>query len=253
MTAATPPLALTPVGVGAAYGAPGEAQSCHLVRAGGRTVVLDMGSGTLNRLCAHVAPEDVDLLVVSHVHPDHCADLLALRVYMVWGPGRGRRLRVRCPGDLRDRLAAFGEDGLDEAFAFEPMEGPTAVTDLGDGVRVRHAAVPHIPGTYATRVDHAGRSLCFGADCGPNAALADLAHGVDLLVTECSFGADPVPDGVQHLNAAAAGRIAREAGAGRLLLVHGLPEFDRDAAPGVASEAAGVPAAWAVAGREEPA
>lgn len=241
-----PRLSLVPVGIGTAYSAPGEAQSCHLVRAGGRALVVDLGSGALNRLMDVIRPEDLDAVLITHLHPDHCVDLMPLRVYMVWGPGRGRTLRVIGPPGLRERLVDFsGSDGWDGAFTFEDFAPGEGRVDLGDGVVVTHREVPHLPPTNAVRVDHGGASVCLGSDCGPNDALPELAAGCDVLVCECSFGAEDVPEGVPHLNGRAAGEMAARAGAGRLLLVHGQPEFDRAAAIAQAAAAFGGPVEWA--------
>lgn len=243
-------LSLVPVGIGTAYSAPGEAQSCHLVRGGGRAVVVDMGSGALNRLMDVMAPHDLDAVIVTHLHPDHCVDLMALRVYMAWGPGRGHRLRVIGPPGLRERLVAFsGSDGWD-GFDFEDLAAGGGEIDLGGGVVVTHREVPHLPPTHAVRIDHGGASVCLGADCAPNDALPALATGCDVLVCECSFGAEEVPEGVPHLNGRAAGAMAAAAGAGRLLLVHGQPEFDRGDAVAQAAAAFDGPVAWARQGAE---
>lgn len=241
-----PPLELVPLGIGAAYARPGEAQSCHLVRAGGRALVVDMGAGALNRLMGVMAPEDLEAVVITHLHPDHCVDLMALRVYMVWGPGAGRVLTVHGPPGLRERLVAFsGSDGWDRAFVFRDLAAGGGEVDLGDGLVLRHREVPHLPPTHAVRLEHGGRAICFSADCGPNDALVELARGCEVLVCECSFGAGRVPEGVPHLDARDAGGIAARAGAGRLLLVHCSPEFDRAEALDVAREAFGGPVAWA--------
>lgn len=249
-----PPLVLVPVGVGTAYARPGEVQSCYLVRAGARAVALDLGAGALNRLQDHIAPEDLSALVISHLHPDHCADMLALRVYMVWGPGAGHVLRVLGPPGLRERLAAFsGSEGWDTAFRFEELAPGSDERDLGDGLTLRFAEVPHLPPTYATRVESGGTALCYGADCAPGDALPELAAGADVLVCESSFGAGPVPEGVPHLNGAAAGAIAARAGARRLLLTHCFPEHDREAALAAAAAEYDGPVAWAIQGDALPA
>lgn len=246
-----PRLALVPVGVGAAYARPGEAQSCYLVRSGTTAVALDLGAGALNRLQEHVAPEDLAALVITHLHPDHCIDLLSLRVYLAFGSVRAPRLRVLGPPGLRERLAAFaGPEGWDEAFAFEELTGQEGRRDLGAGLTLRYRQVPHLPPTFALRVEGGPAALCYGADCAPNDALPELAAGAGLLVCECSFGADEVPEGVPHLNAPQAGAIAARAGAGRLLLTHCYPEYDRDAALAVARAAFGGPVAWAAQGEE---
>ena len=151
-------LRIVPVGVGSAYAAPGEAQSCYLVSAAGRSVAIDLGSGTLNLLQRQIAPEDLDAVVITHLHPDHCVDLMALRVYMVWGPGAGRVLPVHGPPGLRDRLVAFsGSDGWDSRVRL-PRTSPPAVgrSRLGDGLRLRHREVPHLPPTHAVRAGARG-------------------------------------------------------------------------------------------------
>lgn len=242
-------LTLIPVGVGAAYGRADEAQSSYLVRAGDRFLCLDLGAGALNRLCAHVPPERLEAVVVTHLHPDHMADLLALRVYMAWGPGRGSRVRVLGPPGLRERLVAFTDaHGWDEGMVFDEIEPPGREMDFGGGLLLRFAEVPHSPPTFAVRVDWEGKSICFGADCSPNDVLPRLAEGCDVLLLECSFGAESVPAAVAHLQARDAAGIARRAGARRLVLTHCYPEFDRDAALAAALREVDVPVEWAVAG-----
>lgn len=241
-----PRLELVPVGVGSALPAPGGAQSAYLVRAGTRAVVMDLGSGTLSLLQTHIAPEDVDVLFITHLHPDHCVDLMTLRIHMMWGPGAGRRMRVIGPPGLRERLAAFTEsDAWDVAFAFEDFAPGAGEYDLGDGLTVRHREVPHLPPTNALRLERGGASLCFGADCAPGTELSELAAGCDVLVAECTFGPGAPMPGVPHLTAREAGEIAARAGAGRLLLVHCSPEHDPDLTLAAAREAYDGPVDWA--------
>jgi ribonuclease BN (tRNA processing enzyme) len=243
-------LRLIPLGAGAAYGRSDEAQSGYLVVAGDRAICLDMGAGVFNRLLARWPPGRLDAVIVSHMHPDHCVDLIPLRVYMAWGSGAPGSVRVIGPTGLVSRLAALGGDGgWGDAVRFEalPARGDT---DLGDGLVVRHAAVPHTNPTYALRVEWCGSSLCYSADCAPNDALPELARGCDVLLAECSYGAGAVPPGVPHLDAAAAGAMARRAGARRLLLTHCYPEYDREAARAAAAAAFGGPVAWAREGEE---
>lgn len=240
-------LELVPVGTGAGYTRPGEAQSCWLLRAAGQAVCVDLGSGALSRLQEHIAPEDLSQVVITHLHPDHMVDLLSLRVYMAWGPGRGRRLPVLAPPGLPGLLDAFGADGA-SPFAVESFAPGAGERRLADGLVLRHREVPHLPPTNALRFEAAGRSVCLGADCGPSEALAELADGVDVLVCECSFGAGPTPPGVPHMDARQAAAVARRAGAGRLVLTHCYPEHDRDAALEAASREFGGSVCWAEPG-----
>ena len=92
---------------------------------------------------------------------------------------------------------------------FEELTGDAGERDLGGGVTLRYRQVPHLPPTFALRVEAGGGAVCFGADCADNDELPALAEGADVLVCECSFGAGEVPRGVPHLNGAQAGRDRR--------------------------------------------
>ncbi len=240
-------LTLTPIGVGAAYARPGEAQSAYLVAAAETRVCLDLGAGALNRLQTVVAPERLSAIVISHLHPDHFADLLSLRVYMTWGPGRGHRLRVLGPAGLRELLVGVSGAAGWDGFAFEPLDQPSGSMALGD-VRLTWSEVPHLSPTFACRVDAAAGSVTYGADCAPSDALVALARETDLLIAECGLGEGPTPPDAIHMSGADAGAIARRAGVRRLLLTHCYPEHDRDRVLAAAAEAFGGDVTWAIQG-----
>jgi ribonuclease BN (tRNA processing enzyme) len=240
-------LTLTPIGVGAAYASPGEVQSAYLVSAGKTAVCLDLGAGALNRLQTHIAPERLAAVVISHLHPDHCVDLFSLCIYMAYGIGRGRRLRLIAPDGLLDRLVAFNGDRelWERCFTCEALDASGGPRDLGGGMSLTWAEVPHTKPTFALRIDRGGASVTYGADCGPNDALVELGRGTGVLIAECSHGAGPLPDDPIHLSAREAADIATRAGARRLLLTHCYPEYDRDAALRVAREGFSGPVGWA--------
>ena len=124
-----------------------------------------------------------------------------------------------------------GSERWDEVMRFEELTGDAGERDLGGGVALRYRQVPHLPPTFALRVEAGGGAVCFGADCADNDALPALAAGADVLLCECSFGAARGPGRACRTSTAReAGGIAARAGAGRLLLTHCFPEQDRDAA-----------------------
>ncbi len=73
-------------------------------------------------------------------------------------------------------MAFGGSDGWDEAMRFEELTGDAGERDLGGGVTLRYRQVPHLPPTFALRVDAGGGAVCFGADCADNDALPALAR-----------------------------------------------------------------------------
>ncbi len=201
------------------------------VKAGGRLLVLDLGSGSLRALLRHGLDfSAIDVLALSHLHPDHVGDLIPFLFATRYSLGYTRRDPFRL-------LAARGfsrfHDLLKEAFAgwVEPPpglmdlreldpDGPDAVR--GDGLVIKSAPTNHTTGSLAYRVEADGRSLVYSGDTDVSDSLADLAKDADLLVLEC---ANPfkVPG---HLTPAEAGSLAARAGVGRLLLTHFYPPCD---------------------------
>lgn len=212
---------------------PASPASGYLVQAGGTNLVLDLGNGTMGALQRHLDPFRVDAVALSHLHPDHCADVSALYVHLRYHPhpppGRAP-LPVHAPDGAADRFAAaYAPDAaqraatdLSDVLAFHPL-APTA--RIGDVV-LRTAPVDHPCAAFALRVEHEGRSLVYSGDTGPCAALVELARGADVLLCEATWPhrAD-APPGV-HLSGTQAGEHATAAGVGSLLLTHVAPWSD---------------------------
>jgi ribonuclease BN (tRNA processing enzyme) len=143
--------------------------------------------------------------------------------------GRGARPRLLAPPGARDALRGLGgtwgsPELLEAAFALEEYEEGEGPSVGGLGLAFRE--VPHYVRTFAVRVEEGDRRLVYGADCGPNAALVELARGAELLVAEATL---PAPEDEQprgHLTAREAGEHGRAAGVARLVLTHFSDELD---------------------------
>ena len=83
---------LTVLGSCGAYPEPGRACSGFAVEEAGYRVVLDLGYGTLPRLLEQW-PDGPHAVVITHEHPDHCADLHGLFRMQHYG-GLFQRLTV---------------------------------------------------------------------------------------------------------------------------------------------------------------
>ena len=162
--------------------------------------------------------------MITHLHPDHCVDLLALRVYLAYGPGRGRPLRVLGPPGLRERLVGFGgSERWDDVMRFEELTGVAGERDLGGGVTLRYRQVPHLPPTFALRVEAGGPRSASARIAPTTTSCRSWPRSADVLVCECSFGAGEVPTG-RAAPERRPGRGDRGAGrARRLLLTHCFP------------------------------
>jgi ribonuclease BN (tRNA processing enzyme) len=230
---------LTILGCSGSIPGPDQAASGYLIEADGYVLALEFGNGVLARLQGRRDPFDLDALVLSHLHPDHCADVSALTVLRRYHPEppypeRPRLLPLYGPGDSPIRLAN----------AFAPNELERAETDLSDvysfhkltagNIRVGPFEVATFPVDHPTeafglRFSHRGRTIAYTGDTGPCEALDELAAGADVLLAEASWtDASDRPAGV-HLSGKQAGELAQRASVGKLLLTHIAPWTDRDA------------------------
>ena len=216
---------VTVLGCSGSVPGPDSPASGYLIEADGYRLLLDLGHGAFGTLQQYVRPADVDAIVVSHLHADHCIDLTAYIVALRYGgegyrAGADSRIPLIGPSGTRDRLGAAYDPlarklKLQELFSFST---PTP-TELGP-FALSFAPMNHPTPTSAVRIAHGGRSLVYSADTGESAELVALAQGADVLLCEASFGPDDeyVPD--LHLTGRQAGEHAAKAGVDRLLITH---------------------------------
>ncbi|MCF7547892.1 MBL fold metallo-hydrolase [Pseudonocardia sp. WMMC193] len=136
----------------------------YLVRTSDVTVLVDAGNGNdkhrpvlaahadfrtdyLDRLTALVPPESVDVVVCTHLHPDHCGGLTRL-VDGEWVPvfPRARHLLAAADLDWLAGLAAGPADGVlaDLARTYADSVAPVVDAGLVSAVEAPHEVVPGI-------------------------------------------------------------------------------------------------------------
>jgi len=221
---------LTIVGCAGSYPGPDAAASCYLVEHDGHRLVLDLGNGAFGPLQRHVDVLDVDAVLLSHLHADHCMDLTSYYVFRRYHPdGHAPVIPVLGPTGSADRMArAYDlppEEGMHGEFEFRDH---APVTELGP-FRISTVRVAHPVEAYATRIEAGGRTLVFSGDTGPCEPLVELARGADVALFEASFLSrytDLPPD--LHMTAAQAADHANRAGVGRLVLTHLVPWTPQD-------------------------
>ena len=224
--------ALQILGSGGPFGN-GRASAGYLLWIDGQSrVMIDAGGGTFahfHEAGANIA--DLQLLAISHFHPDHSAELPAL----LW-PQTGTLTVVGPSGDKAFPSVAefidglFGIDGvfrvLNDRFQFETIEvgiNGDAVEILNErAVVVKSLGVPHgdVP-ALGFRVDVGGRSVAFSSDQnGSDPRFIDFVEDVDLLVVHFAGNEDGSGRADLHAKPSVWGKIANEAKVGRLILSH---------------------------------
>ncbi|RWB30592.1 MAG: MBL fold metallo-hydrolase [Mesorhizobium sp.] len=246
--------------------------SSSLLEIGGRNIVVDCGLGVTRGLAdAGISLKALDLVFITHLHSDHVLELgplihtawtagLATPVTVFGPPGTGHYWQRFCQAmefDIETRIVDEGRPDIEDMVSIiEFSEGRVMVER---GLKVSALRVDHPPVTdcFAVRFEHAGQSVVFSADTAFFPPLADFAKGADILVHEAML-----EEGIErlvaktgngarlrehllasHSFAGEAGRIATDAGVGRLVLNHLIPADDPEI--GEADWIAAVRKTWA--------
>ncbi len=225
-------LTLTVLGSAGSHPGPGRLCSGYLVQTDTTSVLLDAGNGSTSNLQRFLPLADLDAVVISHRHVDHCIDLIGAFYALRFDPAfAGQRIPLYAPDEVHETLTGLMSD--DSAMAFDDVFAHTRVghgdeVAVGD-LRLRFADSVHATPAVSVRLETAGRSLVYSGDTAGGPDLQAIAQGTDLFLCEATWAgpASDYPPGI-HLTATDAARIAAAAGVQRLVLTHIAGGTDRD-------------------------
>jgi phosphoribosyl 1,2-cyclic phosphodiesterase len=228
--------------------------SCVEVRAGGRLIVFDAGTGLRllgNALLKEKMSPVEAWIFFSHVHWDH------IQGFPFFTPAfiRGNTIHLygghKAAGTLEETLAGQMENPsfpvhlsdmgakmtFHDVFEGEVVEIEAAAGD-GGKIKITNTRGNHPNGVYAYRVDWGGKSVMYATDTEHYACvdpkLLRLAKGVDVLIYDAQYtpeeyagqtGGGP-KTGWGHSTFEAAADLAKAAGAKTLVLYHHDPGQD---------------------------
>ncbi len=238
-------ISLTTLGCSGSYGAPaGGACSGYLVRTGSTTIWMDCGNGTLTALQRHAAPADIDAVVITHTHPDHCVDIYGLHVLNKYGLER-HGLPVYAPVGAERTLSALVGGDWGGAFEWHGMaDGDCAGVGAAS---MRFRRTDHPVTTIAIEIGYRDKRLVYTSDTGPGWSPEAFGRDADLVLSEATYLHDDIRAPI-HLSARQAGELARDARARRLVLTHLWPTIDPVASRAEGSEAFGAEVTLAAPG-----
>lgn len=204
----------------------------HLVRCGDTLLLVDCGTGSFHGIArAGSTPEELNGCLVTHLHPDHIADLVPLlfrlrneakrsgeRTFGIYGPpGLAPYLedlcRLHTPYLEHPNLKLIVKEELDGELSFP-------------GLSVKAFPVAHaLPAAgFLFAPEGGGGKIAYSGDTGRSAELIRRSAGAEILVVEASF---PNAKGTDlHLTPKEAAEIAAKAGVDTMVLVHLNPGMD---------------------------
>lgn len=222
---------LTVLGSAGSHTGPGKACSGYLLRCGGTQLLLDCGNGATANLQLFTTFDQLDAIVVTHRHVDHCVDLVGMFYALRFHADGPKHLPLYAAPQVMDLLTSLLSE--DSAFAFRDAFRHTEI-NAGDQVDIGpfhieffHSIHP-VP-TVSTRITVEDRVIAYSSDSWGGEELIRAAKDADFFLCEATWQGemDEWPEGI-HLTAREAGRIATQARVKRLVLTHLLGSIDRE-------------------------
>jgi len=215
------------LGTSAAFAGRGQNCSSYLLRANGLNFLIDVGPGSFGFLQNYIHYKDISCIFLSHLHADHVSDIYTLRyaVYVAQRDGlMDGLLPIYMPKSPK-RTYSFIRDAIKSEFLINEITERLEI-DVG-GVTVRFKRGEHPVPCYAMRFEYGGTSLVYTGDTMYFQELVAFVKGASLLLADATLQeADSGLESMGHMTAGSAAKLAREAGAGRLVLTHIWPEYD---------------------------
>ena len=220
-------LELTVLGCSGTHPGPERMCSSYLVESEGYRLMLDCGNGSLSNLQRRHDVGDIDAIIISHLHPDHFADLYGLYYALRFHRDGPRSVPVYAPRGAWEFASQLldSADVFAETCRFEVAKAGD-VLNLGP-LKVTLFSSSHPVETIASRVEGGGRVLAYSGDSAPTENLHHAARDADLFLADSTWleRERPLPSAV-HMTGHEAGRTAAAAGAKRLMVTHVFPSND---------------------------
>jgi ribonuclease BN (tRNA processing enzyme) len=221
---------LTVLGSAGSHTGPGLACSGYLVRANGTQLLVDCGNGASANLQRLTSIDELDAILITHRHVDHCVDLVGMFYALRFHADGPRSVDLYAAPEVLDVLTGLlsGDSALEfrEVFHVKEVTGGDAF-ELGP-MQVDLIDSIHPVPTVSVRVRVGDQSIVYSSDSAGGPELAEFARGTNLFLCEATWQGDASnypPD--MHLTARDAGRLGTEAEVERLVLTHILGSLNR--------------------------
>ena len=206
---------ITVLGKYGPYGqAGGGCTSGYLVKNGEDCIVLDMGSGTLSRLCAAVDIRRIKHIFISHLHFDHTSDLLVLK-YLLEELSQNVNIYTHRESsqwyDILFDHPNFNVINIDES----------TVVNIGS-MELRFLPMKHTVTDYAVIIK-GEKTVCYTGDTLFNDNVLKCFEASDLVLADCSK-----PRGFigPHMNIDDAVRLSKQFPKTQIIATHQSAEYN---------------------------
>lgn len=214
------------LGTGTAVPSLRRNSSAYLLITDELKILIDVGPSTVKRLLeTGYTVNDIDIIILTHFHVDHTADLSSFLFACNYGTIPRTKL-----------LNILGGPGIHKFYGglckiypwIFPKSYKTILKNLYQGqycvndLIIKAATVNHNRESIGVSFEKM-KKVVFSGDTGYSKNLIKLAYKADILIVECSFPEKKVKG---HMNLSILEKIVKKSQPERVILSHLYPEWD---------------------------
>ncbi|MCM0646918.1 MBL fold metallo-hydrolase [Clostridium swellfunianum] len=209
---------------------PGKNGACsgYLLQDKGVNILIDCGNGVMSRLQNYCSINDLDAIVLTHLHRDHTSDMHILKYAietMMEFKTMNKAIKVYLPLTPFDEYKSFIYKDVYKLFSIQDRN----TIDI-KGIKVSFFEMSHSVESYGIRVENNGKVFSYSGDTVFNDNIKSLAQNSDFFMCEATATErmKSMAPNIPHLTPREAALIASEAKVKLLGLTHFWFEEERE-------------------------
>jgi ribonuclease BN (tRNA processing enzyme) len=215
------------LGTGTATPSLSRLSSSYLLSTSWGNILVDPGPSVVRRLLEFgFTVNDIDMIILTHFHPDHTADLTTFLFACNYGePERNKDMVLLGGRGLESfyrRLCLTFPSLKPNHYTLIIKRMARDAWHLREGITIETLPMKHRRESIGVKV-RGKKTLAFTGDADYSNNLILLAKGADILVSECSF---PYMKLKGHLNLATLEKVVKKASPGQVILSHLYPDWE---------------------------
>lgn len=211
---------LTILGNNGPFPSAGGACSGYLMEHEDTKILLDCGNGVMSNLLKVCKIDDLDAIILSHLHADHISDLFILRYAL---SQQGISIPIYAPSSPKEEYERLH---YKNAYDLYPISEDLQLT-IGS-LSIYFCELQHALQNYGMCIEVEGKKFVYTGDMEYDEKVIEFARDADILLIESGVLERDLENNPPHISAKQACKIGKETNAKKLLLTHFHPKYRID-------------------------